>query len=61
VGDQEFRKLTREELDAPAGEPLPEQPARSLTNANVAATVHLTAALNVLPDGSVGYSSHPEG
>jgi hypothetical protein len=52
VGD-EYRKLTREELDALAGEPLPERAAMSLINANVAAPVNLAAALNVLSDNSV--------
>ena len=49
----EYRKLTREELEALAGEPLPERAAMSLINANVAAPVNLAAALNVLSDNSV--------
>ncbi len=48
----EFKKLTREELDELAGEPLPERAAMSLINANVAAPVNLAAALNVLSDNS---------
>jgi hypothetical protein len=52
----EFRKLTREELDSLAGEPLPERAAMSLINANVAAPVNLAAALNVLSDSSVAYA-----
>lgn len=52
MGD-EYRKLTREELDTLAGEPLPERAAMSLINANVAAPVNLAAALNVLSDNSV--------
>jgi hypothetical protein len=52
VGD-EYRKLTREELDELAGEALPERAAMSLINANVAAPVNLAAALNVLSDNSV--------
>jgi hypothetical protein len=52
VGD-EYRKLTREELDQLAGEPLPERAAMSLINANIAAPVNLAAALNVLSDNSV--------
>ena len=52
MGD-EYRKLTREELEALAGEPLPERAAMSLINANVAAPVNLAAALNVLSDNSV--------
>jgi len=50
VGD--YKKLTREELEELAGEPLPERAAMSLINANVAAPVNLAAALNVLSDNS---------
>ena len=50
--NQEYRKLSREELDALAGEALPERAAMSLINANVAAPVNLAAALNVLSDNS---------
>jgi hypothetical protein len=53
VGDQDFKKLSREELEELAGEPLPERAAMSLINANVAAPVNLAAALNVLSDNSV--------
>ena len=49
---QDYRPLTREELDQLAGEPLPERAAMSLINANVAAPVNLAAALNVLSDNS---------
>jgi len=51
VGD-DYKKLTREELEELAGEPLPERAAMSLINANVAAPVNLAAALNVLSDNS---------
>lgn len=50
---QEFRPLTRDEIDALAGEPLPERAAMALVNANIAVPVNLAAALNVLSDGSV--------
>jgi len=56
MGD-EYRKLTREELDTIAGEALPERAAMSLINANVAAPVNLAAALNVLSDNSVAYAN----
>jgi hypothetical protein len=52
----EHRKLTREELDELAGEPLPERAAMSLINANIAAPVNIAAALNVLSDNSVAYA-----
>jgi hypothetical protein len=54
---QEFRKLSREELDNLAGEALPERAAMSLINANVAAPVNLAAALNVASDNSVAYAN----
>ena len=53
----EYRTLTREELDAVAGEELPERAAMSLINANVAAPVNAAVALNALSDGSVAYAS----
>ena len=54
---QDFKSLTREELEALAGEPLPERAAMSLINANVAAPVNVAAALNVLSDDSVAYAN----
>jgi len=53
----DYRKLTRDELDAIAGEQLPERAAMSLINANVAAPVNLAAALNVLSDDSTAYAN----
>ena len=52
----EYHKLTREELEAIAGEELPERAAMSLVNANLAVPVNLAAALNVLSDGSLAYA-----
>ena len=57
MGDQEFRKLTREELDELAGEPLPERAAMSLINANVAAPINAAVALNALSDNSVAVAN----
>ncbi len=54
---EEYRRLTREELDALAGEPLPERAAMSLVNANVAAPINAAVALNALSDGSTAYAS----
>jgi hypothetical protein len=48
----EYKKLTREELDKIAGEPLPERAAMSLINANIAAPINAALALNVLSDNS---------
>jgi hypothetical protein len=53
----EYRKLSREELDELAGEPLPERAAMSLINANVAAPVNAAVALNVLSDDSVAIAN----
>lgn len=53
----EYRKLTREELEEMAGEALPERAAMSLINANVAAPVNLAVALNALSDNSTAYAS----
>ena len=53
----EYRQLTREELNALAGEELPERAAMSLINANVAAPINLAAALNVASDNSIAYAN----
>jgi len=52
----EYKRLTREELDALAGEPLPERAAMSLINANLAAPVNAAIAANVLSDNSTAYA-----
>jgi hypothetical protein len=56
MGD-EYRKLSREELDQLAGEALPEKAAMSLINANVAAPVNAALALNVLSDNSAAVAN----
>jgi hypothetical protein len=53
---EEYRKLTREELNQLAGEELPERAAMSLINANIAAPINLALAANVLSDNSVAYA-----
>ena len=53
----EYHKLTREELDELAGEPLPERAAMSLINANLAAPVNAAVAANVLSDNSIAYAN----
>ena len=57
MAEQEYRRLTREELDALAGEPLPERAAMSLVNANLAAPVNAALALNVLSDNSTAVAT----
>jgi hypothetical protein len=54
---QEYKQLSREELNAIAGEELPERAAMSLINANVAAPINLAAALNVASDDSLAYAN----
>jgi len=49
--------LSDAELEAEAGEELPDREAMSLVNANVAAPVNLAAALNVASDNSVAYAN----
>ena len=56
MGD-DYRKLTREELNDLAGEELPERAAMSLINANIAAPINAAVAANVLSDGSVAYAN----
>jgi hypothetical protein len=58
MGDKpEYTKLSREDLEKLAGEPLPEKAAMSLINANVAAPINAAVALNALSDGSTAYAS----
>ena len=54
---QEYRSLSREELNALAGEELPERAAMSLINANVAAPVNAAVALNALSDNSAAIAN----
>jgi hypothetical protein len=53
----EYKRLTREELDELAGEPLPERAAMSLINANLAAPVNAAVAANILSDNSIAYAN----
>ena len=54
---EEYRTLTREELNALAGEELPERAAMSLVNANIAAPINAALALNVLSDNSTAIAN----
>jgi hypothetical protein len=54
---QDYKPLSREELDKIAGEELPERAAMSLINANVAAPINAAIALNVASDDSVAYAN----
>jgi predicted peroxiredoxin len=53
----EYRNLTREELNELAGEELPERAAMSLVNANIAAPINAAVALNALSDGSTAIAN----
>jgi hypothetical protein len=56
VGEQ-YRNVTKEELDAIAGEELPERAAMSLVNANIAIPVNAAVAANVLSDDAIAYAN----
>jgi hypothetical protein len=56
MAEQEYHKLTREELEALAGEPLPERAAMALVNANLALPINAAIAANVLSDHAVAYA-----
>jgi hypothetical protein len=56
MSEQQYRKLSRDELNQLAGEELPERAAMSLVNANLAIPVNLGLAANVLSDGAVAYA-----
>ncbi len=49
---QGFKPLSREELNAMAGEELPERAAMSLINANIAIPINAAVAANVLSDNA---------
>jgi len=53
---EEYRSVTRDELEELAGEALPERAAMSLVNANIAIPVNAAVAANVLSDGAIAYA-----
>ena len=52
----EYRRLSKDELDSLAGEALPERAAMSLINANIAIPVNAAVAANVLSDNAIAYA-----
>jgi hypothetical protein len=54
---EEYRTLTREELNQLAGEELPERAAMSLINANLAIPVNVALAANILSDHSAALAA----
>jgi hypothetical protein len=53
----DYKPLSRDELDALAGEALPERAAMSLLSANVAAPINAAVALNAASDNSIAYAN----
>ena len=53
---EDYRAVTRDELDELAGEALPERAAMSLINANIAVPVNAAVAANVLSDNATAYA-----
>jgi hypothetical protein len=53
---EEYKQLTREELNQLAGEELPERAAMSLVNANLAIPVNVALAANILSDNATAYA-----
>jgi hypothetical protein len=56
MAEEQYRKVTREELNELAGEELPEKAAMSLVNANLAIPINAAVAANVLSDGAIAYA-----
>jgi hypothetical protein len=56
MSEQEYRQLTREDLDEITGGELPERAAMSLVNGNIFLPVNAAIAANVLSDNSVAYA-----
>jgi hypothetical protein len=50
-------ELSQDELEAEAGEQLPDREAMSLVNANVAIPINAAVAANVLSDDAVAYAN----
>ena len=48
----EYHRMTRGELEALAGEALPERAAMSLINANIAIPINAAVAANILSDNA---------
>lgn len=55
MSDQ-YKKLTREDLNELVGEELPERAAMSLVNANIAIPINAAVAANVLSDNAIAYA-----
>jgi hypothetical protein len=55
--DAREQELSSEELEAQAGEQLPDREAMSLVNTNVAIPINAAVAANVLSDDAIAYAN----
>ncbi|HYY34139.1 MAG TPA: hypothetical protein VE693_11260 [Gaiellaceae bacterium] len=53
---EQYHRLSRDELEKLAGEQLPERAAMSLVNANLAIPINAAIAANVLSDNAIAYA-----
>jgi hypothetical protein len=53
---EQYKKLSREDLNELVGEELPERAAMSLVNANIAIPINAAVAANVLSDNAIAYA-----
>ena len=54
---EDYKTLSRDELETLAGEPLPDRAAMSLVNANLAIPINVALAANVLSDDALAYAN----
>jgi hypothetical protein len=54
---EDYKTLSRDELETLAGEPLPDRAAMSLVNANLAIPINVALAANVLSDDAIAYAN----
>lgn len=57
MGQEDFHKLSRDDLEKLAGEALPDRAAQSLINSNIAIPVNAALALNLLSDNSIAVAN----
>lgn len=57
MADEKYHRLSREDLEKLAGEPLPERAAMSLVSSNIAIPINAAIAMNVLSDDSIAYAN----
>ena len=54
--EEQYRRLSREDLEQLTGDALPERAAMSLVNANIAIPINAAIAANVLSDGATAFA-----